>query len=54
MRSTVVLRGRGESLEGVDPSRIHHMWFTLLYRGFGESLEGVDPSRIHCMSSTVV
>ena len=43
MQSTLIYRGCGESLEGVDPSKIHHMGSTLIYRGCGESLKGVDP-----------
>ena len=32
MMFTLLYNGRGESLEGVDPSKIHHMRSTLVYR----------------------
>ena len=43
MRFTQVYKGCGESLKGVEPSRIHRMRFTLVYRGSGKSLKGVYP-----------
>ena len=42
MRSTIVHKGCGESLEGVDPSRIHRVRSTLVYRGSDQYLRGVD------------
>ena len=54
MRFRIVYNGCGESLEGVDPARIHGMSSTLVYTSCGESLEGVDPSRLHFMSCSLV
>ena len=48
MGSTIVYRGCDQSLEGVDPSRIHGMGSTLV-----DNLKGID-SRIHRMGSTLV
>ena len=48
MGSVLVYKGCGESLKGVDPSRIHpmgctlHGFYTRVNKGCGESLEGVD------------
>ena len=47
MRSTLVYKGCGESLEGLDHSMIHGMRSKLVYKGCGESLEGVDTSIGH-------
>ena len=54
MEGYTSLQVNGESLEGVDPSKIHRMGSTLVYKGCVESLKGVDPSRIHRMGSTLV
>ena len=35
MGCTVIFKGRGESLQGVDPSMTHHQGCTLFYRGGG-------------------
>ena len=43
LASTLVYKGCGESLKGVDPSMIHRMRCTLVYKGCSESLEGVAP-----------
>ena len=51
---TLIQTNRGESLKGVDRSRIHRMRSTLLCKECGESSEGVDPSRIYCMIFTLV
>ena len=39
MRPTLLFRGCGESLEGVDIAMIHAMRSTLVHRGCGESLK---------------
>ena len=54
MRTTLVHKGCGESLKGVDPSRIYGTGLTLLHRGCGESWEGVDRRMIHPMRTTLV
>ena len=54
MRSTLVYKGYGESLEVLDPAWIHRIRFTLVYKGCGESLEGVGPPRVHRMRCTLV
>ena len=46
MSSTLVYKGCGESLRGLDPSKNHHLRYILVYRGYGESLEGVYPSSV--------
>ena len=53
-RSTLVYKGRGKSLEGVDPPTIHRIRSTVVYQGCGECLPGADPSRIHRMRSALV
>ena len=49
MTSTVVYRGYGESLEGVNPSRIHRIRSIVVYEGCGESLDSAHLSSIHYM-----
>ena len=49
MGSTLVWRGCGENMKGVDPPRIHRIGSTLVYLGCGETWKGVVPAWIHRM-----
>ena len=54
MRFRIVQTGCGESLEDVDPARIHRMSCALVYMSYDASSEGVHPASFHRMSSTLV
>ena len=40
-------KGRGYSLGGIYPSKIHRKRSSTIYKGCGEPLRGVGPSTIH-------